>query len=130
MESCNRFDIVSDVFKENILKGSARKKKGSGTHQRVLPDSKIPSNWHSLLRIDEKKEELFRFLAVETSQIKSRKVILSTYEGMVVSNGRDNVSTLVPCTQEEANTRISLHILNISVSGTTRVLVRTADTDV
>ena len=95
-----------------------------------MPDSKIPSNWHSLLRIDEKNEEYFRSLAFETSQIKSRKVILSTYEGMVVSNGRDNVSTLVPCTQEEANTRISLHILNVSVSGTTRVLVRTADTDV
>ena len=40
------------------------------------------------------------------------------------------MSTLVPCTQEEADTRIFLCILNASVSGSTRVLVRTVDTDV
>ena len=69
-------------------------------------------------------------MAVETSQIKSNKLIVSTYEDMVVSNVSVYVSTLVPYTQEEADTRIFLHILNGSVSGSTRVLVRTVDTDV
>ena len=73
---------------------------------------------------------MFKFLAVETSQIKSNKLIVSTYEDMVVSNGSVYVSTLVPYTQEETDTRIFLHILNGSVSGSTRVLVRTVDTDV
>ena len=49
---------------------------------------------------------------------------------MVISNGNVNESALVPCTQEEADTRIFLHILNLSVSGSTRVLVGTVDTDV
>ena len=48
---------------------------------------------------------------------------------MLVSNGSVNVSTLVPCTQEEADTRIFLHILNASVSGSTRALVRTVYID-
>ena len=73
---------------------------------------------------------MFKFLAVETSQIKSNKVIVSTYEDMLVSNGSVNVSTLVSCTQDEADTRIFFHILNASVSGSTRVLVRTVDTNV
>ena len=69
-------------------------------------------------------------MALETSQIKSNKVIVSTYDDMVVSNGSVNVSTLIPCTQEEADTRIFIHILNASVSGSTRVLARTVDTDI
>ena len=73
---------------------------------------------------------MFKFLAVETSQIKSNKLIVSTYEDMVVSNGSVYVSTLVPYTQEEADTRIFLHVLNGSVSGSTRFFVRTVDTDV
>ena len=70
------------------------------------------------------------FSGVETFQIKSNKVTVSTYEDMVVSNGSVGVSTLLPCTQEEADTTIFFHILNTNVSGSTRVLVRTADTDV
>ena len=49
---------------------------------------------------------------------------------MVVSNGSVNVSTLVPCTREGADSRIFFHILNDSVSGSTRVFVKTVDTDV
>ena len=49
---------------------------------------------------------------------------------MVIFNGNVNESALVPCTQEEADTRIFLHILNPSVSGSTRALVGTVDTDV
>ena len=53
LESCNRIDIVWDIYKENTLTASARRKRGSGTRRRFLPDSKIPSSWHSFLRIDE-----------------------------------------------------------------------------
>ena len=38
--------------------------------------------------------------------------------------------TLVPCTKKKAGTRIFEHIPNASVSGSTRVLVRTVGTDV
>ena len=59
LESCIRVDIVWEFYKENTLKVSATRKKGSGTHRRVLPDSKIPYNWHSFLQINESREELF-----------------------------------------------------------------------
>ena len=65
MESCNGIDIVWDVYKEHTLKTSARRKRGSRKSRKVLPDSKIPSYWHSFLQIDDNKE-LFKFLAVET----------------------------------------------------------------
>ena len=43
---------------------------------------------------------------------------------VVVSNASVNVSTIVPCAQEEANTRIFLHMLNASISGSTTKLLQ------
>lgn len=49
---------------------------------------------------------------------------------MVISKGIVDKSSLEPCTQEEADTRIFLHVDNASSSGITKVLIRTVDTDV
>ena len=62
--------------------------------------------------------------------MKNNKKIVSTYEDTVVSNGSVNVSTLVPWTQEKADARIFFQIVNASISGSTRDLVRTVNTDV
>ena len=63
--ACQRVDIVWDAYVKNSLKSTARSKRGLGICRRVLPDSKIPSKWHSFLRVDQNKEELFRFLATD-----------------------------------------------------------------
>ena len=49
---CARFDNVWDVYRENTLKASKRRKRGPGICRRVIPDSKIPGNSHSFLHID------------------------------------------------------------------------------
>ena len=77
--SCARVDNVWDVYRENTLKASERRKRGHGIFRRVLPDSKIPGNWHSFLHIDENKEGLVKLLAVEASKIQTNKVVVSTY---------------------------------------------------
>ena len=51
--SCAIVDIVWDVYRENTLKASAIRKRGPVIRRPVLPDSKIPGNWHSFLRIDQ-----------------------------------------------------------------------------
>ena len=50
--SCARVDNVLDVYIENTLKASERRKRGPGICHRVKPDSNIPGNSHSFLRID------------------------------------------------------------------------------
>ena len=64
---CQRVDIVWYAYVKNSLISTAKCKRGLGIRRRVLPDSKIPSNWHSFLRVHQNKEELFRFLATEAS---------------------------------------------------------------
>ena len=57
--------------------------------------------------------------------------ILCTMKAQVVSNAavRDK-SKLEPCTQEEADSRIMLHVMDAANQGHQRILIRTADTDV
>ena len=130
LETCSRVDIVWDVYLENSLKTSARVKRGHGIRRRVLPDSKIPSNWHSFLRVDENKEELFKFLAIESTSIQTDKAVVSTQAGTVLSTTNIDRSSLAPCTQEEADTRIFLHVRHASIAGSKTVMIRTVDTDV
>ena len=130
LQICGRIDIIWDAYREKTLKASARRKRGAGIRRRVLTDSKIPSNWHSFLRVDKNKEELLTFLALESSKIMINKIVLSTYGEMVVSTSNVDESMLVPCTHEEADTRIFLHVKNASMSGNNTVMIRTVDTDV
>ena len=75
---CSRVDIVWDVYLENSLKEFATIKRGQGVCCRVLQDSKIPSTWHAFLRVDRNKIELFKFLAVEASQLQTDRLVITT----------------------------------------------------
>ena len=81
---CQRLDIVWDAYIKNSLKSTARSKRGLGIRRIILPDSKIPSNWHSFLRVDQNKEELFRFLATEASSLECRGLVISTRDQLAV----------------------------------------------
>ena len=129
LETCERIDIIRDRYFKNTLKAKVRKKRGSGVCRRVQRDSKIPGNWQAFLGLDEKKEELFEFLATELGNMKTNKVVISTKAEIIVSNN-DLHGSLFPCTQEEADTRIFFHVKNASANGHSTVLVRSVDTDV
>ena len=62
-DAVNRVDLVWNVYREDTLKGSARKKKGNGQRLKVLPKTRIPSDWKGFMRVDDNKDGLFKLLA-------------------------------------------------------------------
>ena len=46
------------------------------------------------------------------------------------STGRTEMTILEPCSHEEADTRLMVHVLDASLCGYQRIMIRTNDTDV
>ena len=113
------------------MKDDARESRGQGIRKRVVSTSSIPSNWHSFLRSNENKAELFLFLAHQIKDINIQgKQIISTAEEDVVSSSPIDTTGLAPCSHEEADTRLLLHVAQGIRCGFDKVIIRTVDTDV
>ena len=123
-------DVVFDEYLPESLKAATRKKRGKGIRRRVEPSSYIPRNWQAFLRIDKNKVELFSFLAMKIATKETEKQIVSTHRTDVFCTQPRDVAGLAPCTHEEADTRILLHVEDAVKQGYTKVSVRTVDTDV
>ena len=130
LQHTSRVDIVWDEYFPESLKSDTRKKRGKGIRRRVEPHSSIPGNWQAFLRIDENKVELFAFLAMRIATAETTKQIISTNHKDVLCTQSRDVSGLAPCTHEEADTRILLHVQDAVRQGYTKVSIRTVDTDV
>lgn len=130
LRNAKRLDIVWDVYLPDSLKAETRSKRGKGIRRRVEASSAIPGKWNEFLRIEENKKELFGFLANQTMLIDSDKEIISTVESEVLCNHQRDESVLSPCTHEEADTRMMLHLKDAVMQGYTKVTIRTVDTDV
>ena len=124
-----RVDLVYDRYFDKSLKAVAREKRGIGTGRKVTQTSMAPSNWKGFLRVDENKPELFRFLSNELFELSNGDVI-SAFDNAVTSNATQNVYLVCPTDHEEADTRIFLHVNNMSKNGIKRVMMRAVDTDV
>jgi hypothetical protein len=135
--SVQRLDLVFDQYIEGSLKASARAKRGQGMRRRVNAESRVPKQWHNFLREDENKAELFHYLAeyviadVEKTAVDEGKQVISTKGVQVLNVLPDaNIHELAPCSHEEADTRILLHVEHAGRHGLKRVMIRTMDTDV
>jgi len=115
----HRLDIVWDVYNPNNLKRAPREKRGKGVRRRIDLSSKVPTNWQSFLRVSENKTELFHMLAKEiTSTDFQGKEVYSTYDDQVLSSPvRDDKNLIEPCSHEEADTKIVLHLLDVAHEG-------------
>ena len=84
------------------------------------------------MRVDENKEELFLYLAEQLTTIGTDhgEVVSTKHESVVFNNDRTDTADLSPCTYEEADTRLLLHVADAARRGYTKVMVRTVDTDV
>ena len=130
-ERSNRVDIVSDVYSKTSLKTGTREQRGSGARRQVTFSTKIPSNWASFLRID--KQELFVEHAKNLKDITlpPGKQLFTTILNDCASLMPDaDVSAVALCTQEEADTRLFLHVAVTTVAGHRQVMVQTSDSDV
>ena len=103
-------DVVWDEYFPESLKAETRSKRGKGVRRRVEPGSGIPGNWQEFLRLDGNKVELFAYLATSVRAIDTDKQIISTDHAEVLCTQSRDTSGLAPCTHEEADTRIILHL--------------------
>lgn len=97
LQPVRRADIIWDVYQQDSLKAATREKRGCGTRKRVTSSSQIPKNSKSFVCRNEKKTELFYFLAkqVESCQIEGKKPC-TTYEEDVLSSSRGDDLELYP----------------------------------
>ncbi|KAG0723068.1 hypothetical protein GWK47_043326 [Chionoecetes opilio] len=130
LQHVDRLDIVWDLYMADSLKADSRSKRGNGVRRRVEPSSAVPGNWQEFLRINDNKTELFSFLASNVADIDTNKHLITTQGTGVLCSNRQDVSALAPCTHEEADTRILLHLQDAVQQGYSKVSIRTVDTDV
>ena len=131
LEAVDRLDIVWDIYVQDSLKSTTRSKRGKGSRRRVQPTTRVPTNWHEFLRVDYNKTELFAYLADQSISSSDSKQIVSTKgESAICNQDRFDMTSVAPCKQEEADTRILLHAKDVVMQGYERILIRTVDTDV
>jgi hypothetical protein len=133
LEKCSRVDIVWDVYLPDSLKASTRQKRGKGTRKRVAPSNLMPKNWKDFLRVNENKTELFFFLSheiVHISLTEGKELYATDGSEVLCAPGDSCLTHLAPCSHEEADTRMLLHVADAVQKGCRKVTIRTVDTDV
>ena len=133
LQTAQQIDVVFDTYIQNSLKSTTRQKRGKGVRRRVASTTVMPKNWKDFLQVDENKTELFRFLSQEVFRLPTEegKTIYSTIGIEVLcSLAAADVSSMAPCSHEEADTRLFVHLADAVRKGFQKVMVRTVDTDV
>jgi len=133
LEKSNRTDIVWDVYLPTSLKASTRERRGKGTRKRVAPSTLMPKNWKQFLRDDENKTELFAFLSREAVHLpltEGKELYATDGREVLCSPAESYLASVAPCSHEEADTRLLLHVADAVQKGCKKVTIRTVDTDV
>ena len=127
-----RMDVVWDVYTDDSLKCSTREKRGKGIRRRVGPTNTVPGNWQEFLRVPENKSELFQYLATQAAENLSaeKEVFLTCKQNVLTCCIHRDLSMLSPCTQEEADSRMFLHVGDAIAKGYRKVMIRSVDSDV
>ena len=112
------------------LKEYTRSSLGKASLRRLETSNVVPINWQEFLRNDDNETELFSFLSLHTSTLETEGQIITTHLKDVLCTQPRGTTGLAPCTYEEADTRMFLHLLDATIHGHTKVMIRTVDSDV
>jgi len=126
----NRTDIIFDIYEEGSLKSETRSKRGVGVRRKVTESSKTPPNWKGFMRNSTNKTELFKFLADKIARTTTTNPVIVTKEADAMANQQVLLSDVTPCTHEEADTRIFVHVKSAVLQGNHSVIIKANDTDV
>ena len=132
LQTVSRLDLVWDRSIADSLKGRTRSKHGTGVRRPVVGAAAIPGNWQNFLRVDTNKTELFKFLsqAIFTWFDQDDKQLLITDGEAVMSKPPLLVlALLAPCSHEEADSRMLLHVSHAANHGH-KILIKRVDTGV
>ncbi len=130
LQHVQRVDVVWDEYVQGSLKADTRSVRGKGSRRRVESSNALPRNGQEFLRNDDNKAELFSFLSLQTVRLETESQIIATHHKDVLCTQPRNTTGLAPCTQEEADTRIFLHVSDATNHGYRKLMIRTVDSDV
>ena len=93
---------------------------------------RILGNWSEFLRHSTNKVELFKYLSGEVMQRfhSGGDIYITMSNGTTVSHVGPGEDMTTVCNQEEADTRIILHIIHALNCGFSSILINTSDSDV
>ncbi|KAK0146492.1 hypothetical protein N1851_014183 [Merluccius polli] len=133
--SVTRLDLVWDRYLSESLKATTRAKRGKGVQRRVVGSAAIPQNWQNFLRVDSNKTELFTFLSQALLKWfdcvrEDKQLVITDDVGVLSSPSLPDLSSISPCTHEEADTRMLLHVAHAVQNGHQKIIIQTVDTDV
>ncbi len=132
LQNAARLDIVFDRYTANSLKSSAREKRGKWKRRRVTATAPMPKNWQDFLRVDANKADLFHYLSsccVDWVNDGCKELLVTVDSNVLVFPAR-TIDSIAPCSHEEADTRLFIHVADAVRKGHTKLLIRTVDTDV
>ena len=101
--------------------------------RRVVGAAAIPGNWQDFLREDTNKTELFKFLsqAIFTwFDQDDKQLVITDGEAVLSKPPLLDLALLAPCSHEEADSRMLLHVSHAANHGHHNILIKTVDTDV
>ncbi|KAK3729656.1 hypothetical protein QZH41_006396 [Actinostola sp. cb2023] len=137
--SSNRIDVIFDVYRETSIKNAEREQRGSecgNEFRNIQPEHKV-QQWRKFLLNPKNKKAFTTSVAKEWQQEKYRKKLTNKVlfvaceeECHQISSESANAVQDLKSTQEEADTRIILHIAHAARSGYDTLIVASEDTDV
>ena len=132
LQSCQRLDVVWDIYTDNSLKAYTRQCRGSGDALKVEGTTSLPGNWGNFLRVNSNKTGLFTFLANEIAAAENlkHKLVITTRGEEVLSNRETDVDGLQPCSHEESDTRMMLQTSHAYTQEYRNIMIIATDTDV
>ena len=133
LNNVTRVDLVWDIYHPDSLKRGTREARGHGIKVQVKGNTKVPSNWTGFLRVDDNKAGLFSLIAesVQSMAVPEGKEVVSTAGNKVVCQpARAHGAGSLDCTQEEADTRMFVHVADMVHHGYNHIMIRTTDSDV
>ena len=92
-----------------VIEAAKKREEGERSSSKSSNNS-IPKNWGEFLRLDDNKKELFAFLRREAITLETDKQVISTLLEDVVCRQERNKDGLSPCSHEEADTRMMVHV--------------------
>ena len=105
----------------------------SGMRTRVSAKIPLPkgAQWQKFLKDSKNKDELFHFISQELQKQTAgpHYQLLTTKADLVLSNKATDLTALTPCQQEEADTRMMLHLHHAAEQGHTKAYIRILDSD-
>ena len=126
-----RLDIVWDTHRPMSIKGHTRDERGHGVHLKVGPNVRIPGNWSEFLRDSTKKVEPIKYRSGEVMQRfnSGGDIYITMGNGTSVVHVGPGEDMTTVCNQEEADTRIILHIIHAPNCRFSSILINTSDSD-